>query len=364
MIIRSPERVGKAASTRSRLLLQIGAVIAFLAGGAPAGFAANRTVCPAGCEYSTIQSAINAASSGDTILISKGHYFETIVIAGKRLTLQGADRRTTIIDANGEGTAVTIGHQTAESATLVALADVTVTRGFGDNGGGISVLSRGSLVLRHCTIVSNHSTTEGGGINVFSDGTVTIADSTITNNDSIFTGGGIAATGEGTTVSIMRTTVSANRSSQGSGGGISLAYDGSKLTLTDTDIVDNSARSAGGAFLGSGVPGNTVTVQNVLINGNTATQDTGGLWIAGAASLERVVLAHNIAGTSGGGVSTFEAFRGGGIITLNDVYVVQNKAGTEGGGILNNEGLAASMTVVADNQPDNCVQPTTGTGCP
>jgi hypothetical protein len=326
--------------------------------------AANRSVCPAGCPYSTIQSAINAAAAGDTVLISKGHYVETLVIFNKRLTLQGADPRTTVIDGNGAGTVVTIGNLDTPSNTPVAISGVTITRGFGANGGGIAVLNGGSLTLRHGIVVTNHSSGAGGGINAFSDAAITIADSTITNNDAVFQGGGIAATGESTTVNILRSTVSANRVSQGFGGGIALTYDGSQLTLQDTDIVDNGASSSGGAFLGGGVPANTLTVQNVSVTGNTASADTGGLWVVGPASLGRVVVAHNSAATTGGGMTAAQGFKGAGTVTLSDVYVVQNKAGTQGGGIFNDATLATSAAVVADNQPDNCVQSATGSGCP
>src|SRR5262245_7795043 len=95
--------------------------------------ATTRTVCATGCQYSTIQSAIDAAAAGDTISIGKGHYVELLNTAGKRLTLQGADWRTTIIDANGQGAVLTI-----PGSAPVIVTDVTLTRGFGD-GGGISV---------------------------------------------------------------------------------------------------------------------------------------------------------------------------------------------------------------------------------
>jgi pectin methylesterase-like acyl-CoA thioesterase len=346
-------------------IVRLGAMTVFLTAMVSHASAANRSVCASGCTYSTIQSAINAASTGDTILIGKGHYVETLVVFGKRLTLQGADSRTTVVDGNGAGTVVTIGNFNTPSNTPVALSNLTITRGFGSNGGGIAVLNGGSLTLRHSVVVGNHSSGDGGGINAFSDSAVTIADSTITNNDATEAGGGVAATGESTTFQILRSTVSANRATQGFGGGISLTYDGSKITLQDTDIVDNSASSAGGAFLGGGVPADSLTVQNVSVIGNASSSDTGGLWIGAPATLGRVVIAHNSAATRGGGMTTAPAFRGGGVVTLGDVYVVQNKA-AQAGGIFNGASLTLSATVIADNQPDNCVESATpaGTGCP
>jgi parallel beta-helix repeat protein len=51
-------------------------------------------------DYPTIQLAINAANSGDTIYVRAGTYYEHLTI-DKALTLQGEDKDTTVIDAQG-----------------------------------------------------------------------------------------------------------------------------------------------------------------------------------------------------------------------------------------------------------------------
>jgi len=63
--------------------------------------AATLTVCASGCQYSTIQGAIDHAANNDVISIEKGHYFETVNTKGKGLTLQGVNSRQAIIDGNG-----------------------------------------------------------------------------------------------------------------------------------------------------------------------------------------------------------------------------------------------------------------------
>src|SRR3989344_8283596 len=50
--------------------------------------AASISVCKSGCQYSTIQSAVTAAQTGDTINVSPGAYAETVTI-NKVITLQG-----------------------------------------------------------------------------------------------------------------------------------------------------------------------------------------------------------------------------------------------------------------------------------
>ncbi len=57
--------------------------------------------------YSTIQSAINAASAGDTIFVYSGTYFERVNI-GKSISLIGENKISTIINASGADQAVEI----------------------------------------------------------------------------------------------------------------------------------------------------------------------------------------------------------------------------------------------------------------
>lgn len=52
--------------------------------------AATLTVCPSGCEYSSIQAAIDAASPGDIILVHSGGYKEQVFV-NKDITLEGVD---------------------------------------------------------------------------------------------------------------------------------------------------------------------------------------------------------------------------------------------------------------------------------
>lgn len=70
----------------------------------------------------TIQSAIGKASSGDTVNVAAGTYYEHVTI-GKSLTLQGADRETTVIDGGGSGDVIYV------SADYVTISGLTATNG-------------------------------------------------------------------------------------------------------------------------------------------------------------------------------------------------------------------------------------------
>lgn len=60
-------------------------------------------------QYPTIQAALTAANAGDTIMVANGVYNETnLVITKNGLTLQGADRESTIIDGQGNNKNITV----------------------------------------------------------------------------------------------------------------------------------------------------------------------------------------------------------------------------------------------------------------
>lgn len=70
------------------------------------------TVCPTGCAFSSVQSAINAASAGDTVLISPGVYKGSLVV-DKNIILKAsvydkndARKNTVIIDGNSSANGV------------------------------------------------------------------------------------------------------------------------------------------------------------------------------------------------------------------------------------------------------------------
>ena len=85
--------------------------------------------------YATIQGAINAASAGDTIKISKGRFTENIVV-NKSLTIRGKKYKTRIQAANGGSPVVTVA------------ADNVVLKQFDTRGGSFGVTASNVSVLK------------------------------------------------------------------------------------------------------------------------------------------------------------------------------------------------------------------------
>jgi nitrous oxidase accessory protein len=73
--------------------------------------------------FATIQEAVDNATAGDTVFVRNGTYFEHLII-NKRISLLGESTDTTIIDANQNGTAVTV------TADYVTISHLTICNGY------------------------------------------------------------------------------------------------------------------------------------------------------------------------------------------------------------------------------------------
>jgi hypothetical protein len=145
-------------------------------------------VCSSGCDFTSVQDAINAANPGATIALCPGTYDGTIVI-DQNISLLGA--------GSGEGSGTTIlqwtfgGPVVSINSGCVALEHLRFTGGitFQDYPGAID--NAGALTLRDCR-VSRNSGRNGGGIN--NSGTLTLIRTEISMNVGE-RGGGIYNTG-------------------------------------------------------------------------------------------------------------------------------------------------------------------------
>ena len=82
-------------------------------------FAATSTVCASGCDFTTIQDAVNAAADGDTINIGAGTYNESVTI-DKSLTLAGPNAS---ISPNTSNPLTANGARAAEAIIRPAVGD-------------------------------------------------------------------------------------------------------------------------------------------------------------------------------------------------------------------------------------------------
>ena len=99
--------------------------------------------------YDTIQNAINHASDGDTILLSKGIYYEHIQV-NKSITLIGNHKDYTILDGNNSGTVCLI------SSDDVCIMNLSFRNsGSNENEAGLIIQANNSRI-KNCSFYQNY----------------------------------------------------------------------------------------------------------------------------------------------------------------------------------------------------------------
>ena len=290
------------------------------------------TVCEKGCDFSTIQAAVDDenVSPGATLKITDAVHTEAGIIVNKDVTIQGQGADNTIVQAHEtadssdervfyitsgtestmRGLTIRHGNPTSEPESgggirndgTLTLEDVIVRDNSASTGGGIH--NEGTLTLINSSVYDNQARggaihylecSTGGGIKVLT-GEVKLVNSTVSNNTAIKKGGGIHVACQGSLV-LINTTISGN-SANGNGGGIFVNGVGE---LVNSTISDNSAKSGGGIYVqskdGVQVVHGLVKVKNSIIAGNYATFDKYGVpdcFIAEKATLD--VNLHNLIG--------------------------------------------------------------------
>lgn len=197
--------------------------------------AATLQVCST-CTYTTIQGAVNAAASGDSIEIASGTYNESVSIAGARsLVLYPASGRVTI-DATGFDRALEI----LDPAADIILQELDLVNA--DGWAGLANHGRATLVTVQ---VTGNSGTYGG---IFNTGSLlTFTHSVLAGNTSTALGsaGGLNNFGW---VDIWNTTILGN---QGHEGGGFNTRGTSRVTVWSSSISGNTASSMGGGYFNS-----------------------------------------------------------------------------------------------------------------
>lgn len=237
-------------------------------------------------QYNSIQSAINAAENGNTVIVEPGSYFESIDFMGKQITV--ASRF--ILDP------------------LPEYIQTTVICGTGTNSGSIVKFTNNEnswtqLIGLH--IIGGNANGEypngyGGGIRI-QNSSPTIKDCIISNNHAVQGGGMYIGNGA---PRIERCLITEN--SAGNGGGIELMD--SDVQIVNCTIANNIAETPtntviyGGLYISSGtkaIVGNSIIWNNKKIFTNSGYEEVANVGFCFAFEADTlVVVASNVQGGS------------------------------------------------------------------
>ncbi|MCO4747346.1 MAG: hypothetical protein KC912_21280 [Proteobacteria bacterium] len=263
---------------------------------APIAGAADLTVCASACDYGSIQGAIDAAASGDRILITAGDYNESPNLSNTSgLTLEGVGGTWRITGGNHPAFKIenapntTIRHLAFSPSTEqrgleikdsngLVLEDSEISgRNRGSTGAGVR-LQRSNATLRNVVFANNRTGNDGGAIDV--------NESAVTVVDGVFTG-----------------------NSAGGKGGALYVRNGASLSLSGTVFTSNQANNGGAIYAQNSTT--TVTSSEDRFEGNSANLDGGALLVESAS------------------------------LTMTSGWFVDNQANDQGGDLdLTNGGLA------------------------
>ncbi len=255
-------------------------------------------------EYGTIQAAINASSSGDTVYVNSGTYTGPgnvdLDFGGRNISLIGPNASTTIIDCGGSSSGTHRGFYIHNGETSSALVqNLTVTNGYMHDYGGAVTVTSSSPTFRNC--VFSNSTCDvsggayGGGLYVSgSNASPTFTNCVFANNTAQGLNNGVVDAGSAACIldandsmTFVNCLFTGNQVISGGdvyGGTIHIQQTGSNVTLTNCTLAGNSVTAPGTAYSSvlMGLYAGTVTITNTLIYGNTGA---GPFYLYGNSSL-------------------------------------------------------------------------------
>ncbi|MBT5584412.1 MAG: hypothetical protein HOI89_00340 [Phycisphaerae bacterium] len=299
-----------------------------------------------GGDYLDIQSAVNVASDGDTILIMPGTYTQSgkaaavVWMLNKSITLEGVgDAASVIIDAEDARYGI---HFYSSETAMPTIRNLSVTRGQGAgiraysshpsiesclifecNGPGVIAAGSASVLMQDCEVSYNVS---GHGPAIWNPGATVTAENCEFHHNEATNGTPLDNTLSGSSMSLTNCEIHHNTGT--TGGGVYSTF--STLVVVDCEIHHNHGDYVGAAVYAYGT--GSAQIAGCDISWNTTPFDGGAVAATSGALLE--LTSSVIHANEGRGVSV--SF--GSDATIDNCTLTSNIADDWGGAIYLNGG--------------------------
>lgn len=195
--------------------------------------------------FDSVQEALNAAASGDEVVLADGLYTglgnRELSLGGKTLLVRGENgSATSVIDCEEQGRAFDL----AGSLDVLTLRGLTIRNGLARAGGALRMLAGSSLTVEQCQLESCTSFTHGGAL-YSRDSFPILRGSRLSQNLARGSHGG-AAYVRGGGLAVRNCLIDRNSCST-TGGGVYV--DSCLAALDGCTFADNLAQGFGGALV-------------------------------------------------------------------------------------------------------------------
>ena len=241
--------IGRLSKSKQALTVIVSAVLAasLCVGALP--IAASTTIIVPD-DYPTIQQAVNAANTGDTVYVCQGTYYEHVTI-GKPLVLQGENRGTTTIDGGGSGKVVTV------TSSNVTICELTITHSGNSTSfpedAGVVLLNARNALIEDCIITANGL----NGLYFYNSSNNTIKGCDISYNNTVYYKGAIHLRNS------PYVTITGNNIYSNIGPGITVRSQSDHVMITDNHVYSNTSTGIHLGHSNYGVVSNNIVHDNV-----------------------------------------------------------------------------------------------------
>lgn len=316
-------------------------------------------------EGKSIQTSIDLAQNGDTIIIHPGTYIESLSIRGKNLIIKG--KNNPILSGNNSNRILYIDNVGSYSITKrqTKIKKIIFKNGYISKetsqslgpGAAILIRNQASVTLIQCQFIDNRSDYDGGAIGLLENSNSKIKNCTFENNTTFRMGGALFI--HDSSPKIKNSTFDSNTAEdkpykvgndQNANGGAIQSGGNSYVSIKNSTFVNNRSKILGGAIIFSNHGGKII---NNIIKNNYTQWHGAGISINGTGTDEGITIQSNSFNAIP--TNTFLVQIKGNIISNNICHVLGAGIHVEGGGnlleIKNNQIMNNQVTLQEVSYP-------------